>query len=142
MSELTFEQYVDAWDAKAKEIAKLKAKLKPLEAAEMQMRKAIEVSLKAAIGDELKEGVNDFTMVDGRTIKYTYSVERKISDAEVKNAREAYDKQNDKPVVFDQLLRVKYELDKKNWDTLSGPAKVAVSCMITAKPKAPTLEIV
>lgn len=137
----TFEEYVTAYDAVCAEVAAIEAKLKPLKAKELEMRKAIAASLDTALGEARVEGVNRFPMQDGRTLKYSYKVDRKIEESEIANAREKYSKQNDTPVTFDQLLRVKYELSKRDWDKLPDAAKKAVSRMIVAKPATPSLEI-
>lgn len=148
----TFEQYVARWDglrAKAAALTAQKAaltkdidaELKTLTETEMAMRKAIAESVKTALGDKLKEGVNRFDMADGRKLKLTYAVTRAIDEAQIAVAREAYSKVNDAPVTFDELLRVKYELAKAEWNKLGAGGKLAVSAMVTAKPAAPTLEI-
>ena len=148
----TFEQYVDRWDslrAKAAALTAQKAaltkdidaELKTLAETEMAMRKAIAESVRTALGDSLKEGVNRFDMADGRRLKFTYAVTRAIDESQIAVAKDAYAKVNDAPVTFDQLLRVKYELEKKEWNKLGAGGKLAVSAMVTAKPAAPTLEI-
>lgn len=137
----TFEQYVDEWDNLCNEIAKIKPKLKILADKEMAMRKAIEASLVLALGDQLKEGGNNFPLANGRTLKYTHGIDRKVLEPEIKNARDEFAKLNDVPCTFDQLLRVKYELDKRNYDKLSDAAKKVVSRALETKFKAPILEL-
>lgn len=152
MTKQTFEQYVDEWDGLREKAAKLVAQktkltkdidrqLKEIAETELVMRKAIAESIKAALGDNVKEGVNRFDMVDGRTIKFTNAITRTVETAEIANARKNFSLLNDVPVEFDKLLRVKYELEKKEWNKLGDAAKKAISNMITAKPAAPTMEI-
>lgn len=135
----TFEEYVTAWDTLAAEIDALKKKLKPLTDKEMQMRKAIAEALKAAI--EIKEGVNVLPLNDGRSLAYTHGIKREIEVGELENTREEFRKLNDVEVKFDELLRIKYELEKREWNKLSDAAKKVVSRMIVAKEEAPKLEI-
>lgn len=148
----TFEQYVDRWDglrakaaalvAQKQELTKtIDAELKTLAENEMAMRKAIAESVKTALGEKLKEGVNRFPMADGRKLKFTYNLDRKIDEAQIAVAREEYSKVNDAPVTFDELLRVKYELAKTEWNKLGAGGKAALSAMITTKPSAPTMDI-
>lgn len=148
----TFEQYVDRWDGlKAKAAAlvaqkqaltkEIDAELKTIAETEMAMRKAIAESVKEALGDKLKEGVNRFDMADGRKLKFSYDLTRTIDESQIDVARQEYSKVNDAPVTFDELLRVKYELAKKEWNKLGAGGKAAVSAMITTKPAAPTMEI-
>lgn len=138
---MTFEEYVQSWEDMTTQIAVLKKQLKPLTDKEMEMRRAIAESLKSALGDKLKEGVNNWTLPDGRTLKFEYKVKRDIAVAEIGNAREAYMTVNDRPVEFDDLLRIKYELEKKAWNKLDGEAVKAVSRMVTAKEEAPALSL-
>lgn len=136
-----FLTYVNTWDDLNAQIAKLKAKLKPLEDQEKKMRQALADSIKTALGEKLREGVNRYELPDGRAIKLTNKLDRKIEVAEIANAREAYSKQNDQPIPFDAILRTKFELDKREWDKLPDEAQKAISRMIITKPAMPTLEI-
>lgn len=134
-----FIQYVEEWNQLCADIAKLEAKLKPLKAKEMAMRKAIVDSVGNA--QPLMEGMNSYQLDATRKLAIGYKLDRKIEEPAIALAREEYNKLNNRPVAFDQLLRVKYELNKRDYDKLSEPGKLAVSRMITTKPAAPTVEI-
>lgn len=138
--ELDFAGYVLAWHAKAQAVADAKAAMKSLVDEELAMRKALAESVKTALGDKLKEGVNNYPTTAG-TLKLTHKVKREIDEAAVSAAREAYALVNDAPVTFDTLIRVKYELDKRSYDKLAadGQAKRAVDTMVTSKPQTPEL---
>jgi hypothetical protein len=148
----TFEEYVERWAKVGDEIAKLTAqkvaltadidaRIKALAPTEMEMRKAIAVSVKTALGEKAKEGVNHWTLPDGRKLKLTLNKTRKIAEPEIKNARAAFELLNEEqPVAFDALLRTKYELEKKEWNKLGDAAKLAISRMITTTDDAPIVE--
>lgn len=143
MSEQTFEDYVDAWDDLCGRISELNKKLAPLKAAEMTKRKAIRDSVRAAMGSSWKEGTNHFTLRDGRVLKINNKIKREIEDGEVETCREAYELLNDRPVTFDELLRIKRELDKANFKKLDAESEAerVVSRMIVAKEEAPEVTI-
>lgn len=138
----TFAEYVAQWDDLCRKKAAIEEQLKPLAAQELAMRKALADSVKTALGAKLKEGVNTFPLGDGRSLKLTHSVKRDIEPGEIANARAKYDELNDRDLTFDQLLRIKHELDKTNWKKLTPAQRKAVSRMIVAKDATPTLEIV
>ena len=104
------------------------------------MRDGIATSLNAYFADKLKEGVNNYALSNGRKLKYTYAVDRKIDSGHVQVARDAY-ALTDATAPFDDLLRVKYELAKTPWKKLDGEAALAASRMITSKPAAPVLVV-
>ena len=137
----TFLEYVAAWDAARAQIEQIEKTLKPLKAKELEMRKALAESIQTALGDKLKEGMNTYDLGDGRSLALGYMLDRKIEESEVASAREAYAQLNDRPVEFDALLRIKYELNKRDFDKLSAAGKAAISDMVVTKPAAPTLEI-
>lgn len=139
MTEQSFEDYVKTWDNLVGRITQAKKDLKLLTDSEMVMRKGIAGSVGAAMTGGLKEGVNTFPMPDGRKLKVTRKVKREIDEALIGPTREAYALLNDNPVVFDTLLRVKYELAKAEWDKLEGEAALVVSRMITSKDESPTV---
>ena len=136
-----FLSYVAEWHSLQQQIEAAKAAMKPLVDKELKMRKALGESIATALGDKLKEGVNHYPLEDGRSLKFTYAVDRAVVEADIAPTREAYLLQNDRPVDFDALLRVKYELNKRDYDKLSPEAKLIVSRMLTTKPKAPTIEM-
>ena len=138
---MTFEEYVSQWDDLVGQIAALKKQLKPLTDSEMAMRKAIVKSVSEALGDEWKEGMNTFKLSDGRVLKIGYKLTREGAAAELPAAREEYALLNDAPVAFDDLLRVKYELELKEFRKLEGQAAKVFSRVITTKEAAPEVEI-
>lgn len=137
----TFEQYVDEWDKLCGQIADIKRQLKPLTDLEMQMRKAIAQRVQEAAGEQWREGVNNFPLPDGRTLKVTNSIKRAIEEGELAAAAEAYRQLNDVPCEFGELIRIKYEIDKKNWSKLGPQARHAVSRAVVASPQAPEVKL-
>jgi len=125
-------------------IAEVKDLLKPHETEERTKRDALTVSLNSYFGSKLKEGVNTYTLSNGRKLKYTYKVDRKVDNAQVAVARAAFDESADKPagMVFDDMLRVKYELADAPYKKVTGEAaKLAVSRMLVTKAAASTLTV-
>ena len=125
-------------------IAEVKDLLKPHETEERTKRDALAVSLNSYFGSKLKEGVNTYTLSNGRKLKYTYKVDRKVDNAQVAVARAAFDESVDKPtdMVFDEMLRVKYELAAASYKKVTGEAaKLAVSRMLVTKAAASTLTV-
>lgn len=127
-------------------MAEVKKAMKPLETDERKIRDGIAASLNAyyrADGRTLNEGVNNYELTNGRKLKYTYAVERKIEPSMIAVARAKFEAAGDKLGTFDDVLRVKYELEAKPWKKLinGGEAFLACSEMIVAKDKAPTLEV-
>lgn len=139
---MTFEEYVNQWDDLVRQIEELKKQLKPLTEAELSMRKAIRDSIKSTMGEDWKEGINKFPLPDGRTLKINNKLERKIAESELMAAREEYALLNDAPVTFDELLRIKYELELKAFRKLEGQAAKVFSRVVTTKEAAPEVEIV
>lgn len=137
----TFEDYVDEWDELKSKIAELKKQLAPLEDTEKKMRTQMAESVKEHLGDDWKEGMNNFLLQDGRTLKIKADIDRKVEMGEMANAREAYEQLNDTPCPFDDLFRVKYELQVKQYRTLSDTAVTAISRAIVAKPKMVVIEL-
>lgn len=138
---LTFEQYVEQWDALVAKIEAIKKELKPLTDAEMPMRRAIHASVQAALGDLWKEGMNTYVMPDGRKLKVDNPIERLIEVPMITSTREAYALLNDKSVAFDDLLRTKYELDKASFNKLSDNARRVIQGMLSTKPGTPTVKL-
>lgn len=136
----TFEEYVTEWYALKQEIAKRKAEMADIVTREMSMRKAIAESIDKVM--PLKEGVNKMNLPDGRVVKLTHKLNWKVDVEHLSTTREKFEQINDRPVEFDDLLRVKYELDKKSYNKLGDNAKTVVSSMLTVSPAAPDIEIV
>ena len=133
-----FIDYVNKWDATKARMEELEKQLKPLNAKELEMRKAIATSIKGAM--QTKEGVNKYTLPDGRVLKLTLKIDRKIEEAAIAATRELFEQQNDTGgVTFDALLRVKYELSKRDFDKLPKAAAKVASRMVVSKEAAPTL---
>ncbi|MCK9513550.1 MAG: hypothetical protein M0R28_20310 [Pigmentiphaga sp.] len=133
----THAEYLDSW-LKIKDIAK------SLSDTEMTMRKA----LFAATFPDPKEGANNFILPDGRKLAATHKINRSIDEALIQPTRAEYELLNDRPVAFDELLKVKHELVTSAFrklqpakDEALGPAYAVISKMITAKPGAPTMEV-
>lgn len=128
----TFEEYVDEWDVLVGKIKKAEAELKPLKDLEKQMRLAIVEAAKKAAGSTWKEGTNTLVLADERKLKINYKLDRKIDEGSMQDARDEFAKLNDTPCTFDEIFRVKHELDKKNYSKLGSGALTAVSrCLVT-----------
>lgn len=128
----TFEGYLDQWDA----VAQAAGLLKTLE---MDMRKAIAQS----VFPNPVEGTNTHTLPDGRKLKLTHKYTRSLDESQIESTRAAYMELNDRPVDFDDLLKVRYELATTAYRKLEvgTPASLTISQMITVKPSAPSLEL-
>lgn len=152
MTKDPFTEYVDAWDelvARREKLVKEKAALtasidkalKEITDSEMTMRKSIAQAVKDALGEQAKEGVNRYSLPDGRRLKLTLKTTREIDQTQITNAREKFSEVNDTSgVTFDELLRIKYELEKREWNKLNEGEKLAVSRMVTTKDAAPVVE--
>ena len=139
-----FEGYVAQWDTLCGDIKDAKRALKKLTDREMAMRKHITEQCLRALGDEAKhEGVNKYEMPDGRVIKITTGITRKVDALHIEAARQAYAQANDRPagVAFDDLLRVKYELAVAPLRKLEGQALSAATRMFTSTPTSPKVEL-
>jgi hypothetical protein len=123
-------EYVDQWLA-VKAVAKLLADY------EMSQRKTLFYHTFPAP----KEGANTFDLADGRKIKATHKINRTILEDQIGAARQAYSELNDRPVDFEDLLKVKYDLVVAPFRKLEGPALLAVSRMVNAKDGAPDLKV-
>jgi Txe/YoeB family toxin of Txe-Axe toxin-antitoxin module len=130
-------EYVDNW-------LKLSELAKALAAMEMVMRKA----LFASTFPEPTEGANNYPLPDGRKIAAQHKLNYSIDESQIALARAEYEVINDRPVLFDELLKVKHDLVTSAYRKLqpaSGQAPsqafVAVSRMVTIKPGSPTIEI-
>lgn len=138
-----FEKVVNEHDQLSALIAEVESTVKILKAEERIMRDGIAASLTTFFGKALKEGVNNYVLSNLRKLKFTYKVKREIEMSMVSVARAKFEAATDKVGSFDDLLRLKYELDKKAWNKIAagGEASKAVSEMIVAKPEAPTIEV-
>ena len=123
-----FEQVVNDHAELQAIIADVEAALKPVKTAERKYRDSIAASMDAYLGEELKEGVNNYELSNGRTLKYTRTLERKVDDSALDTARKVYAEADDVPagVAFDDLLRVKYELDKRMYNKLESARRCLV----------------
>ena len=153
---MTFEEYVQDWDGTKVKIANLvdqkkrltsdiDAEIVKLAATEMTMRKAIANNVVTSLGDNLKEGVNKWSMSNGRSLKLTHKIDRTIDESQIAMAREEYAKVNDSDgVTFDQLLRIKYELAVAEFRKIedNAGASLAVSRMLVSSTPAPVLELI
>ena len=133
-----FIKYIDQWDGLVAEIEVLKKTLKPLVEKEMEMRKAIVGSIDAT--QPIAEGTNKFLLTDMRKLKIVQKINRTIETPAIEATRALFLEQNDTGgVTFDELLRVKYELAKAEFDKLPEAAALIASRMITTKSAAPEL---
>lgn len=114
----------------------LKKLAKTVNESEREMRDGICESLRVFYGENLVEGMNTYKLSNGRKLKFTHKLDRKIDESRIQLARADYVGDD-----FDDLLRVKYELEKKAYDKLDAEQKLAVSKMIETKPAAPTLVV-
>lgn len=140
-TENTFEENVNDWDEISRELAKVKALTKVLAAEEKKQRDAVASSLQAFLkgNDRLKEGVNNYELSNGRTLKYTYKLTRTIEPSLIDTARAQYyglTPEANPTVDFDDLLRLKYELVAAPFKKLDNEQLGAISPMLTTKPAA------
>lgn len=135
-SPATHAEYLDSW-------LKIKDLAKSLSQTEMTMRKA----LFAATFPDPREGSNVFELPDGRKLAATYKINRTIDESLVQATRAEYELLNERPMDFDELLKVKHELVTSAYRKLQpgeedpGAAYIVISKMITAKPGSPTMEV-
>ena len=113
---------------------------------EGESRKAIATSLSVYFGDGIKEGTNSYTLSNGRKIKFGNNFNRSVDPALIQTAREKYDAvpaEERGSVLFDNIFRIKYEINKKEYGKLmqGGSALVALGTAITTKPSTPTIEL-
>ena len=139
-----FEGVINTWDEAQQLATFLKGLIKPYVEAEKKQRDAIVAVLNPWLEErgELKEGVNSYELSNGRALKYTYAIDRKVDTTSVANTRKDYETAaTAEDPAFDDLLRVKYELEIKPFRKLSDEAAKAVSRMVTSKPKSGELEV-
>ena len=137
----TFSDYVTAFEDLSNEVERMKKELKRKTDAQMVMRRELTRTIKDAMGDAFKEGVNKFSLADGRVVKVDYKIDRKIEESMVLTARQEYARLNDTPCDFDDLIRVKYELNIAPFRKLENAALLAISQMVVAKEAAPTVTV-
>lgn len=130
----TFEEYVDEW-------LKVKAEAARLKDLEMTMRLAIMGSVKNHLGEAFKEGANTHKMADGRKITVTHKVNRTIDQTQIDVIREEYNRLNDRPIPFDDLLKVKYDLVIGPYRKLDGKAAEIFSDLVTTKDGSPEVKV-
>jgi hypothetical protein len=129
----TFDEYVTEWDGLVAQLEAHKKTMKPIISKEMEMRKAIFAAVSAAMGRTFKEGMNNYSLPDGRVLKVDNPIDRVIDESSIVMARAHYEMLNDKPIDFDDLLRIKYELAKANYNKLTDEGKRVVAQMFTSK---------
>lgn len=141
-----FEKSVNDYDdvkALQQKLADLK---KVVDTEERRQRDGLADSLRDFFAAGLKEGVNDYTLSNGRKLKLTHGVDRKIDNSQLAVARAAFeqvgtDGEEDLPCTFDALLRPKYEIVAAEKKKLGVLAWAAFSRCITSKFKAATLVV-
>ena len=128
----TFEAYVAEW-SKLSEATKALAKL------EMTMRRSI---VKSAFPNP-EEGANNFDLVTGQRLTMNHKINRSIDESLVEATRAEYELLNDRPVDFDELIKMKPTLVTSAYRKLVGSdqAFLTASRCIVAKPGAPSLEV-
>lgn len=87
-----------------------------------------------------KEGVNNHLLPDGRKIKGTHKIQRKIDEAAI--AVTLQEMRNRGVANADDLVRYKPELSITAWKTLSDEMKLVFSPAVVSSPAMPTLEII
>lgn len=128
----THAEYLENW-SKVKDIAK----------ALSDLEKKMRVALFQATFPNPEEGTNTFELQDGRKLKATHKINRSIDETQIALARSEFALLNEPPVVFDDLLKTKFELVTSAYRKLepdTQPFKIA-SRMITSKPGTPALEL-
>lgn len=136
-----FETAVNEWFALQRLQEEIKSLMKPVDQEERTKRDALAASLRAFYGENLKEGVNNYELSNHRVLKFENKVKREIDASALENAKDEYEKAPTPGVLFTDLLRVKYELEKRPYNKLGPASTKAVSHMITSKLEAPTLRI-
>lgn len=126
--------------------AEIKNFTKMLNDDERQLRDGIAESLRKFFGDDLKEGMNYYPLSNRRKLKFENKIDRKVDMPSVEAAKNAFleaTKEESSTVTFDDVFRVKLELDKQNWKKLLAGSKLAtaVSRCVVAKPAAPTIKV-
>lgn len=131
------EDYALAWAA-------LRDLAKSLTDLEMTMRK----TLAAATFAQPVEGSNTFLLPSGRKLVMQHKISRSVDESQIARARSEYELANHRPVNFEELLKVKYELVTSSFRKLEPAAGMepsaaykAVAIMVTSKPSAPSLEL-
>lgn len=121
----------------------IKDLVKTLNEDERALRDSLAEGMRTFLGKDLKEGMNNYTLSNRRKLKFNNKVKREIVTPNISTAREAYAEAPDATIDFDRFLRVKYELDRKEFEKLvaGGPAAKAVAKMITSKYAAPEMEV-
>lgn len=130
MTEQTFEQLLDIWVAKAKQVKKLDAE-------EKELRKR----LFAAAFPTPKEGANSRDLVDGRKLKGTHKINRTIDDASVQATIAEIRSLGRNDIVAEDIFIPTFKLSigglKKAPDDVRKIAEKAV----IAKPGTPELKV-
>jgi len=139
---ITFvEQYakdVENFEKEKRRVAVMERKVKE---ARMHIYNEIREALRA-VDKDYKEGVNNIPLPDGRVLKITHKVTRKILPDQIEVARNHYARMApDNEIVFDDLLRIKHELFVRTYKQLSPAGKLAASWMIEAREAAPTVAL-
>lgn len=138
-----FEVAVNEWDELDQLQKEIKKLLKALSEDEAAKRKGLAESLSAYFATDLKEGVNSYALSSGQKLKLTHKITRTVEPSMIEVARKAYEAVagGAGTTPFDDLLRVKYELQVTPFRKLDPEATNAVSRMIVAKPATPMLEV-
>lgn len=106
-----------------------------------QQERALREQLFAGTFPSPEEGVNKYELPDGRVVKGTYKLTRKL---DVEKLEAAVNDTSVSAEVAQKVVRIKYELDLKAFKDLPDIARNAleVQQIVTTAPALPTLEIV
>lgn len=117
---------------RAKSIVSLKEKIRLLQAEERELRLAL---LKDLFGEDnvgsKKQGVGDYIVTGKYSISYSFNQE------EIEDALECGDLSDEAA----DAIRVKYELDKRKYNSLDDEIVDELDNYLTAKPDMPAIEI-
>ena len=129
--------FISRWEA-------VGAAAKMLTAYEMELRKQLVV----ACFPIPKEGANNLDLGGGRKLSATINIRRTIDASQVAVARNEFQAANDRPIDFDELLKVEYTLVTSAYRKLvpkdgeaPSQAFLAASRMIVTKEGSPSAEI-
>ena len=120
------------WDALKKRIA---AEIAPLQAQERLLREKIV----RTFFPEPKEGTNKMPLSAGWELKYTHTIKRDVDYGVFQAMLPKFTEAN---IGAAACLRQKWELEKKQYNTLTAEQKMLFDQCLTIKPESPQLEIV
>jgi hypothetical protein len=102
-----------------------------------QEERALREALFSGTFPDPKEGTNKHTLPDGRVVKGTYSLNRKVLEDELPDALEALPED-----VREKIIKRKPELVKSVYNKLDAEQRQAFDAALDIKPGLPKLEVV